>query len=298
MSKASITKQSRAFSLIELSIVILIIGIIIAGITSGSRVIVQAKLSSARTQTQSSPVASIKNLVGWWEATSEASFVSSETENSSTITTWYDLNPQFSIKANATAPGAGLLAKPTYKSICINNLPCVSFNGSTQGMSTSQLPTSSIELTYFIVFSANDTSSAQALVYTNMDWPTDGLVHYSISGGGISYGLKPNGTSINIYGGAVATTKAAYLGSVIDTGATQTTFFNGILQSSVSNNTIIGSGKSLSAGITFGYWNVAIPQRYLNGYIGEIIIYDRGLKTDERQAVEKYLGRKWGINIS
>ncbi len=43
-----------AFSLIELSIVILIVGIIIAGITQSSRLVELYRISSAKTQTQSS----------------------------------------------------------------------------------------------------------------------------------------------------------------------------------------------------------------------------------------------------
>ena len=61
------------FSLIELSIVVLIIGIIIAGITQASRLVRVSKLSSARTLTQSSPVAGISDLVAWWETTLEKS---------------------------------------------------------------------------------------------------------------------------------------------------------------------------------------------------------------------------------
>ena len=56
-------KQNRAFSLVELSIVILVIGIVIAGVTQTSRLIGQMKLSSARTLSQSSDVNGIKDLI-------------------------------------------------------------------------------------------------------------------------------------------------------------------------------------------------------------------------------------------
>ncbi len=36
---------------------------------------------------------------------------------------------------------------------------------------------------------------------------------------------------------------------------------------------------------------------YYKGYIGELIVYDRALKKEERQSVESYLGRKWGIKM-
>ena len=64
----------KAFSPIELSIVILIIGILIAGVTQSSRLIRQAKLKTAQTLTS----------------------------GADGVTTWYDINPQSSSKNNAT----------------------------------------------------------------------------------------------------------------------------------------------------------------------------------------------------
>ncbi|MFM7620236.1 MAG: prepilin-type N-terminal cleavage/methylation domain-containing protein [Alphaproteobacteria bacterium] len=74
MSDHQRIKNFKAFSLIELSIVILIIGILVAGVTQSSRLIRQMALSSARALTQSSPVPSIAGLVSWYEPTSEKSF--------------------------------------------------------------------------------------------------------------------------------------------------------------------------------------------------------------------------------
>ena len=48
--KSQISKPSKAFSLIELSIVVLIIGILIAGVTQGSRLVRQSRLSTAQNQ--------------------------------------------------------------------------------------------------------------------------------------------------------------------------------------------------------------------------------------------------------
>ena len=52
----------KAYSMMEMSLLILIIGILVAGVTQGSRLIQQFRLQNARTLTQSSPVASIKDL--------------------------------------------------------------------------------------------------------------------------------------------------------------------------------------------------------------------------------------------
>lgn len=34
------------------------------------------------------------------------------------------------------------------------------------------------------------------------------------------------------------------------------------------------------------------------GFVGEIIVFDRYLKAEEQQAVENYLGKKWGITVN
>lgn len=85
--------NKKAFSLIELSIVILIIGILIAGVTQGSRLVGAMRLASAKALTQSSPIASMRNLHSWYEATSEGSFLEAETEDSTALTIWKDIGP-------------------------------------------------------------------------------------------------------------------------------------------------------------------------------------------------------------
>ena len=67
----------KAFSLIELSVVVLIIGILIAGITQSSRLVRAMKLNTARSLTRSSDVNSIRNLTAWFDVTAEGVFSSS-----------------------------------------------------------------------------------------------------------------------------------------------------------------------------------------------------------------------------
>ncbi len=76
------TQLKKAFSLIELSVVVLIIGILIAGITQSSRLVRAMKLNTARSLTRSSDVASIRNLTAWFDATAEGVLSSSCNTNS------------------------------------------------------------------------------------------------------------------------------------------------------------------------------------------------------------------------
>ena len=66
--------NNKAFSLIELAVVILIIGILVAAVTQGGKLVSRAKVTSAKTMTQSSPVSGIDNLSLWLETVTDQSF--------------------------------------------------------------------------------------------------------------------------------------------------------------------------------------------------------------------------------
>ncbi|MBM5781910.1 MAG: prepilin-type N-terminal cleavage/methylation domain-containing protein [Pelagibacterales bacterium] len=86
--------SNSAFSLIEMSIVLLIIGILISGVTQGLKLLNKFKLQTAQSLTQSSPVASISGLSYWFESTSEKSFSASEAVDEEKISNWYDISPR------------------------------------------------------------------------------------------------------------------------------------------------------------------------------------------------------------
>ena len=163
------TSNKKAFSLIELSIVVLIIGIIIAGITKSSQVLDLYKLSSARTQTQSSPVNSIKNLLVWYEATSENSFIEKETDDFASLTaaditlgkgiisTWFDISSTAGAKDNLTQTTS--TARPQYLSNCINDLPCVNFDGTDDILNFAGSKITDIENSNYTIFIINKKTS-------------------------------------------------------------------------------------------------------------------------------------------
>lgn len=97
----------KAFSLIEISMVILIIGILIAGVATANSLIAKSRISSAQTLTISSPINSIKDTALWLESSTDTSFVASETSNNNALSTWYDNRGNSSTKVSLTAVGSG-----------------------------------------------------------------------------------------------------------------------------------------------------------------------------------------------
>jgi prepilin-type N-terminal cleavage/methylation domain-containing protein len=288
-------KPSKAFSLVELSIVILIIGILIAAAGQGIDLLQDARLSAARMLTQSSRVASIKGLSLWLETTSENSFSVAEAADGATIGSWNDINPQANLKNNFTATG---VAKPIYKTNIMNNLPAVLFDGSNDYMDSTYNFARDSGVTAFVVVKPMAVTA---------------FLHYIISSMPTSYGPGyfkvnlSNNTNLNIYytaydAGLIKTSflplaNQNYLIEAVDTGANATIYVNKTKYTSSSATTTINYGISNPIEIGACYaGSMDCPgdrDGYFNGYLFELIVFDRGLTEKERLSVENYLAKKW-----
>jgi len=87
--------SKKAFSLIEISIVILIIGLLIAGISKASDMLADSKLKSARSVSRGSIVPRLSNLVLWLDTSQAESWPDNKRGTQTyTSSTFSDLNPQ------------------------------------------------------------------------------------------------------------------------------------------------------------------------------------------------------------
>jgi prepilin-type N-terminal cleavage/methylation domain-containing protein len=295
--------KNKAFSLIELSIVVLIIGILIAGITNYTSLVNKSRLSSARSLTQSSPVRSVKGLILWLETTSKDSFIESETQDSSLITKWSDLNPTVQQKNNAFAR-----TPPTYKKNCLNGLPCLQFDGLTTYMETSygigRYPT----FTIFAVFKPTgyqDNDRGDLVVSKNWGEPGD-IWYYS------NYYEEDEEWYLSLQT-SEDYDKTGYLSGFRSVNVTSVVNKNSQYEIYVNKNAeLLDDGYSevdpedITADlppniIQIGCFNEdsdtdpeAVDEQ-LNASVGEIIIFNRALKKQEREDIENYLMQKWGV---
>ena len=145
-------KHQKAFSLVELSMVILIIGILIGGVSQGIDLYGDFKLTSARNLTSGSIVGRVPNLSMWWETTAENSFVNPKPNDGNLINQWNDINSQRAIKINLLAPNDA--TRPAYKASAINNLPALKFSNA-QNLRSADIKGDSFfsnnEITVFLV---------------------------------------------------------------------------------------------------------------------------------------------------
>ncbi len=300
--------KRKAFSLIELSIVILVIGILIAGITQSSRLISQFKLKTARQLTSSSPVSSIPDVSMWFDATSEYAFATGAgtytdvdtPDDQTAIGRWNDMNPRVTAlerKALVQATGNN---QPTYYSNAVNDLPALSYDGtndclasSSGNVSPSYFSSADQQVTIFLVqrfmgtSSSNTSSISWSTAVTNRfilfaSWSGDIFFDSGdASDTRVTYDIP---SSSNFYG-------KPYLISLKRNGADSELWLN---TSSIASRDDAGSFVDFSTSAAFEVGGCA--SRF-NGFISELIVFDRALNSEEQSAVESYLSKKWGIDI-
>lgn len=275
--------KKSAFSLIELSIVVLIIGIIIVGVTQSSRVIRQMKLASARSLTEGSPVSSINGLVLWLETTSEKAF-SRELEDATYLpngTKWLDRNPQSSLKADAVT--SILQNAPIYVDSCINDLPCLSFNTVDQrAMDVTQEMGNSEGLSIFIIFKTPaELSDNPGLILNTGGELGGGWFRIGTNGSATWYMFNDSTGGFNnvliTERGFIEKSTPYIIGLVSNSiGISSYSGFNGSM--STSQTAVLPERPNLNNGLNIGYYD---NDNYLEGFISEIIIFDRALKNEE-----------------
>jgi hypothetical protein len=294
---------SKAFSFLEISVVIMIIGLLISAILTGSEVSASAKLVHARSLTQNSPVASISGLALWLDTTSEKSFSKLESKEGSAISRWNDINPEASV-SNYLSNSSGTTSEhPTYKETCINGLPCLYFNGTTNNKITSpkQMGIRTKYISMFLVFTGSESATASyasSVFSSNVGsaWDNNSgafilttvansskYFFYNMPGNyGVQYTSCTPVASMN--------PKQGYIYGVIDDSSSSIFHYvNGVVANSVGANSGILT-KTLGV--------VSIGNGSYQGNIGEVIIFTKALTANERKSVEQYLGKKWGIAIN
>jgi prepilin-type N-terminal cleavage/methylation domain-containing protein len=295
----------KAFSLIEISVVIVIIGILIAGISTGIDLYSDFLLSKAKNLTTNSRVGRIPDLNLWLETTADKSFLSTEIGNNSPVSKWSSLNFISSATISATQTNSNY--KPKYIANGLNGLPVLRFEGKDSEISTSDYMTLPDEI---IPYGDSDYSVFIVAKKTNNNASTNVI----LSGGSVvtsttrsmnAFGFTTNNKAMN-YWYPTSSILESSANSIMTNNFYITDFFYD-KNLTLSRYIYINGSKDGEANIrgrVSTKSNNVIGKRinqngnYFDGDLAELIIYERALLDSERRSVEEYLSKKWNIKIT
>jgi prepilin-type N-terminal cleavage/methylation domain-containing protein len=289
----------KAFSLIEISVVIVIIGILIAGVTQGIDLYQDMRLATARALTQNSRVNRIEDLTMWFEATSEKSFENPNPQDGERISLWKNINFKLLNRIDASQTNSNSTKKPIYIRNAINNIPALRFDNK-QLLTASNIKISEIvsadQVTVFMVqnnFSGDSTTSTFGWINGNYRFQSHAQESNKVL---LDFGSTSSGfrTATPVLTNFLNQNKIITF--VKKDSNAKVKINSEILTNSSSSNATLD--LSLYADFSIGKLPPDAGDYYFLGYIGELIIFKKALTDAEINDVEQYLSKKWAIKIN
>ena len=277
--------NKKAFSLVELSLVLLVIGLLAVAMTKGASLIDSARISSARSLTSSSGVNEIDGISVWYETTLKDSVAGEDRVNNNPVAYWQDVSSQYNISQSLnrlTGPDDSSLV---YHSEGIGKLPSILFTSSGKFSLTSLASGGSNLVTIFAVLSPTLSLGGSKMTFLDS---VNTSVDNAISLNSSSLGIDSGGSNFTLTSSFAVSEKyvmAVYLSQ----------------DSKLFVNDVDNSTTSSTAGVTgFDGLRVGTDRNGANkftGLISEVIIYDRLLTSEERRLVMSYLAKKYKIRV-
>lgn len=291
-----------AFSLIEISLVVLIVGILISGVSLGVDLYNDFKLTTARQLTINSRVGRIEDLVAWYETTNQNVFSKGEEtfedlakiEEGQAINRWKDFNSKSFIKFDATQTTTA--SQPTIIFDKTTSLPIVRFGtGKFLNLPNGTVPFGN--QAYTVIFVSKIDADCNCPVLTSGDGsvsPINSNYFEYVNDNKIVNGWGAFLQGLWSYTKVIAINKFqmfsfTYDQSKINIYINKNYFTRAMVnlnaRTSLPTNNFIGKGL-----------NRASPYDFI-GSIAEIIIFNRNLLNSEREDIENYLSKKWSIKL-
>ena len=318
-------RKNRAFSLIEISVVIVIVMIMIAGLLQGSRVISSMRITTARNVTNSSAMPWINYIVTWYDVTAGDAFVESENDDGDKISRWNGAELRYTDRVNLTQTDE--TKKPTLISNGMYGLPSLKFDGVDDYFMSENLEQSVLSYrsgSVFIVFEPKTTSATakRTIFYQPVECGREFDVGYGFNGLAGNFGLASSSgdcgsTSATTSGLNYVVTNEKIVASMVISQAPMVQndvsnikiYRNGYLETSTKvgvgyNSALIENSNKYADGYGRVYVGArktsdsATPSSFFEGLLGEMIIFNRSLNNEDRKEIEKYLGKKWGIKVN
>jgi hypothetical protein len=232
--------------------------------------------------------ASIAGLANWWDANDAATL----TFNSGAVETWTS-------KAGTKTAASQSTANNRPVTTTVNGKTALSFDGSNDGFNFTG--TSRTDETWIVAAAQTGNSPSNQTM---------------INDGGSGHGLLALAGSVKLYetsfaGGFTegthrlrvqyAPSSATLMGPTVvscvrSAAAGGFAFIDGTQRVSAINGSSSFTSSQATTIQRIGFYGPTLFQ--WNGWIGEILLYDRALSNAERLKVERYLGKKWGVTVA
>lgn len=302
-------QNNKAFSMIELSVIVMVIGIIIAGIIKGNNLYTKSKLRIAQRLTIESPVQTVPGLVFWLEPTLNESFLTSERKDNTSISIWNDIKdktlygPSYNLTQDASGDD-----QPKYISNAFGKgISGVRFDGTNDSIYNGNVEVNSNQITYFVVAKRISHANPDTSIFVgrNSSDTTDYNAPRSFNAFWESTGNKLEPMyNLTVTGNLTALThpgnNVIYIASSIFDGTKNTSYLNGSGASPANASTNFTDMRITIGARDNETWSASNPvfSGWWNGDVAEIIFYNRALNSKERKVIEKYLSQKYGVAIS
>jgi len=301
-------KTKKAFSLTEISIVITIIGIIIAGIIGSNFVIKKFSIdiASKRPKTAESVIITFTpqlkdNLILWLDAANKNSF-SQDIIDQDQISYWKSVNfldTTYKITQNNQTN------MPTYHEYGINNLPAIYFDGNDfllKNNLNSQLTKNKSEITIFTVLTLEGYSAYIYDLYnpsTNILFSSQINNNYSSTSSNIKLSYGSTNDASNSSNHESLFDKDKFLKPQIITMIRRNDISQILVNNSNFGNNSSSNNSNLPNNVVADFYlgSKNNSSLFFNGYIAELIIFNKGLSDDQITHINKYLSKKWRIKL-
>ena len=285
--------KRKAFTLVEIAVVIIVIGVLIAGISQAMEMFAEASLKSSRNLSKSSRIGRVDDLTIWLDAASEKAF-DNEKGDASAVSIWKDANPKSNLAISSTSSSASLY--PSYSLSAINSLPAVSFKktsssvGNCVTVPSESFVNSSEDFTLYLIYNPKSLDDG-IIIEKNNASATTFPFSLELSSGYYKFSVKNSTETISVTSPKqpkiktpnlirLSRIKGSQIEIVID--GVSTTQADTLTSSTLNN-----------AELAIGCRNGATPANFVSGDIGETAFYNRNINVKEKAEIEEYLYKKW-----
>jgi len=279
--------SKKAFTILELVIVILVIGAIVGAVVESKVLLEQSKVKAAKKMSYNSPALSItgdddqRSLVAWFDALDTDTIVMS----SNVVSEWRSKVGEI----NASQVTAG--NRPTYVAEGITHFPAIEFDGVDDYLQLNRAVIGGADDSYTIAAVFNsDIENDWQVIYEQADSDNATGTRLSLllsNSAGFCYAFQGS----NVQAGSYAANRPNSLVAVNDNGAIKF-YLNNATYSSAS---IDASTLNAATDVAFiGRQEPDLTQQF-DGKISEILIFDKALDANEIEEVRSYLTTKYNI---